>query len=106
MGEACQRRDDSENLAVGVQAARDRQASESKPAIYLDVDPIELVEANPRASLRQPTEELSHHLVVYLVRAVEHHAQDANRLGFGKQMWSRDGVTATTTRDGRELDWG
>lgn len=50
-------------------------------AVYLDVDPIELIETHPRAPLRQPPEELPHHLVVDLIRAVEHHAQDADSLG-------------------------
>lgn len=47
---------------------------------YLDVNPIKLIKAHPRAPLRQPPEELPHHLVVDLIRAVEHHAQDADSL--------------------------
>lgn len=49
---------------------------------YLDVNPIELVKAHPRTPLRKPPEELPHHLIVDLIRAVEHHAQDANSLRF------------------------
>ena len=50
-------------------------------AVYLDVNPVELIKAHPRTPLRQPPEEFPHHLVVDLVRAVEHHAQDADSLG-------------------------
>lgn len=47
---------------------------------HLDVNPIKLIKAHPRAPLRQPSEEFPHHLVVDLIRAVEHHAQDADSL--------------------------
>eukprot|EP00959_Pyramimonas_sp_CCMP1952_P376509 7886336-Pyramimonas_sp.AAC.1 len=49
-------------------------------AEHLDVDAVELVEARPRARLREPGEELAHELVVQVVPAVEHHALHPERL--------------------------
>lgn len=48
---------------------------------YLDVDPVELVEASPGAAGRQPLEELAHGDVVQAVGTVEHHALHRQRLG-------------------------
>mmetsp|Transcript_2367 Transcript_2367/g.7837 ORF Transcript_2367/g.7837 Transcript_2367/m.7837 type:complete len:1218 (-) Transcript_2367:3636-7289(-) len=48
---------------------------------HLDVDPVELVEAGPAASLCHAREELAHHLVVKLVGAVEDNALPADALG-------------------------
>ena len=45
---------------------------------HRDIDAVELVEAPPRAGLREPFEDLAHALVVHLVAAVEdvhHHPQ-------------------------------
>ena len=47
---------------------------------HLDVDAVELVEARPRAALRQTGEELAHELVIQVIAAVEHHALHAQRL--------------------------
>ena len=47
---------------------------------HLDVDAVELVEARPRAALRQAGEELAHELVIQVIAAVEHHALHAQRL--------------------------
>ena len=41
---------------------------------HLQLDAVELVEARPRARLRQTLEELAHRFVVETVRAVEHDA--------------------------------
>lgn len=78
----------------------------AEPAItsssYLDIDAIELIEAHPRASLRQPPEELPHHLVVDLIRAVEHHAQDADslRLKMDAVLTGREKTTRTRSGEG------
>ena len=48
------------------------------------VDPVELVEARPRARLGQALQELAHRVIVDPVRAVEHHVLLAD--GFGKVL--------------------
>ena len=48
---------------------------------HLDVDPVELVEARPASALDDTAEELAHHLVVELVRAVEDDALAADAFG-------------------------
>jgi hypothetical protein len=41
---------------------------------YFDVDSVELVKAAPSAGRSQTFEELSHHQVIHIVRAVEDNA--------------------------------
>jgi hypothetical protein len=47
---------------------------------HLNVDAIELVEAAPGTALTQTGEELAHHAVIDLVRAVEDNAANTDRL--------------------------